>query len=126
MRVETAFDNIELDGRERQALDRGISRIERRARLFPPELARLTVRIAGHGRPHPKLAEVRVTLANPARVIEARAENREVAAAIHEAFEELERQLERLKSDLRGEKTWRRRQRRERLRRRHPPHGPVL
>ncbi|RMF75033.1 MAG: hypothetical protein D6738_04765 [Acidobacteria bacterium] len=118
MRVETIYDNLELDGRDRQILEREIARLERRARTFPPELAHLRVRLAGHGEPHPKLVETRVSLATPARVLEARAESRDARAAIHEAFDELTRQLERLKADLRGERDWRRRERRERLRRR--------
>ncbi len=118
MRVETTFDSIEPDARTRQILEREIARIERRARTFPPELARLRIRLAGHGSPHPKLVEAQVALATPARVLEARAESRDARTAIHEAFEELRRQLERLKAELRREGAWRRRERRARLRER--------
>jgi ribosome-associated translation inhibitor RaiA len=63
-----------------------------------------------------KLYRVSITLELPKKTLATNEERHELVAAIRDAFAEIERQLEAHKATLRGEPVWKRRTRREQLR----------
>ncbi|SRR6059036_3805227 len=108
------FKALELDEQIRKLIDRLISKLEKTASAFSPELAHLRLfveYIAAH-----KLYEVSITLDLPGRKLAAKEERHDLKASIRAAFDEIERQLKKYKASLRGDH-WKRPARREEVRR---------
>jgi len=103
--------NIEVRGlredeRLREHVRRELGRLERRLQRFRPDLVHLFIYLnrPSRGRSY----EARLTLRVPSNILHAEAEGPEASTALREAGSELERQLEKLKTQLRRESEWRR------------------
>jgi ribosomal subunit interface protein len=93
-----------------------ISRLEKKAKSFSPEVVYLRLLIEDNS--ERTLYHLSITLTLPEKTLATKEERHDLHEAIRDAFAEIERQLEAHKATLRGEHRWKRRARREELRRR--------
>ncbi|MCU1261460.1 MAG: hypothetical protein JWO80_4345 [Bryobacterales bacterium] len=113
------FKNIEHKDTEvemRKLIEEEVKRLDTRLKRLPrePDFLRVMVEeIPAHKRYH-----VSIWISVPGVILAAKEENREDwRSALKHAFLELERQLDEYRSGIRGEPEWKRRARREELRR---------
>ncbi|HYR44520.1 MAG TPA: sigma-70 family RNA polymerase sigma factor [Terriglobia bacterium] len=113
MQRNIEFKDFEPDRRIKTLLDRLISKLERNATTFSPELAHLRLFVDKNSA-H-KLYQVSMTLDLPGKVLAAKNEEYDLKASLRAAFDEIERQLKKYKASLRREH-WQRPARRQEIR----------
>ena len=91
-----------------------INKIERRAKAFPAGV--LFMRLMVEENPARKLYHASITLTLPEKTLVTEAERHDLHETLREAFAEIGKQLEKRKATLRGDQWWKRRARREELR----------
>jgi len=110
--------NIEFKGFEpqqsvRKLIDRLISKLQKNASMFSPELVHVRVMVEQNS--VKSLYTISTTLHLPRKTLAAKEEQHDMQAAIKAAFAEIDRQLEKYKASLRGEHS-KRHKRREQVR----------
>jgi ribosome-associated translation inhibitor RaiA len=93
-----------------------IGKIEKKAESFSPDVVYLRLLVEENS--VRALYHVSITLTLPEKTLATKEERHDLRETLRDAFAEIERQLEAHKATLRGEHTWKRRARREELRRR--------
>ena len=121
MKHNIEFKNFQADKRIQKLVDNLLKKLEKRAKRFPPDEVFLRLMIEEN--PVRKLYHVSLTLEIPRKTaatkktLATNEERHELDATLRDAFDEIERQFEAYKSTLLGEHLWKRRTRREELRR---------
>ena len=115
MRHKIEFRHFEPDERVRKLVDELIARLEKLIKDFDQETVFLRAVIEAN--PVRTLYHVSITLDLPGIILAAKAEHHDIIATLRDAFDEIERQVKKFKADLRGEQYWKRRTRREEVRR---------
>ena len=92
-----------------------IGKLEKRAKGFSPDV--LYLRLMLEENRVRSLYHVSITLTLPEKTLATQAERHDLVDALRDAFAEIEEQLQAHKATLRGEPFWKRRARREKLRR---------
>ncbi len=113
MKHELEFKGFEPSPAIRSLIESRIEHLERRAQSLSNEP--LFLRCAVEEVPSHKLFRVSLTLEVPQKTLAAKAETHDAEEAIRRAFEEIEKQLEAYKADLRGEQWWKQTKRRWQL-----------
>lgn len=113
--------NIELKGLDdektiRKLIAARLGRIEKKTRSFAPDPDTIYFRLMADENPARTLYRVSITLSTPEKTLAAHAEGHELNETVREALDDVERQLDAHKATLRGEYVWKRRTRREELR----------
>lgn len=98
----------------RNLIENLLTRLEKRAKAFPPEA--ISARVLVEQNPAHKLYHVSITLDVPQKSLAAKKETHDLEAGIREAIKEIERQLEDHKATLRAEHQWKQSERREEIR----------
>jgi ribosome-associated translation inhibitor RaiA len=93
-----------------------ITKVEKRTKSFSPDIPYLRLMVEEN--PVRALYHVSITLTLPEKTLATKEERHDLHETLRDAFAEIERQLEAHKATLRGEHVWKRRARREELRRR--------
>ena len=93
-----------------------IGKLEKKAKSFSPDVVYLRLLIEENS--ERALYRVSITLTLPEKTLATKEERHDLHETLRDAFAEIERQIEAHKATLRGEHTWKRRTRREELRRR--------
>ena len=93
-----------------------ISKLEKKAESFSPDVVYLRLLVEQNS--VRALYDVSISLTLPEKTLATKEERHDLHETLRDAFAEIERQLEAHKATLRGEHTWKRRARREELRRR--------
>ena len=111
--------NIEFKGREpdqkvRELIEYLISKLDRKVKNFSSEVVFLRVLVEEN--PTRTLYPISITLQLPGKTLATREEKHDLVDSIRDAFGEIERQLEKYKSSLRGEHLWKRLGKREKIR----------
>ena len=114
MKHNIEFKNFEPSEAIRERLDGLITKLEKKARNFPPDV--LFLRISIEENQVRSLYNVSMTMEVPGKTLAAKAESHDIEVAIKDAFAEIERQLKEHKSRLRREHLWKRLARRAELR----------
>jgi ribosomal subunit interface protein len=114
MKHNIEFRNFEPSEAIRERLDGLITRLEKKARNFPPDVLFLRISIEEHQVRN--FYNVSMTMEVPRKTLAAKAESHDIEVAIKDAFAEIERQLKEHKSRLRREHLWKRPARRAELR----------
>jgi len=109
------FKNFQPEAGLVKLIGRLVGKLERKAKRFPPD--GVFLRLMVERNPARTLYHASLTLGAPEKTLAAKVERHDPVETIREAFAEIERQLEAHKSILRGEPVWKRRARREELRR---------
>src|SRR5690242_12899927 len=91
-----------------------IAKFERFLKHFPPDAVHLQIVLERH--PRKDLYTASLTLRVPSDILHTQESGRDLVGAIDDAVKTLLRELETYKSDLRGEESWKRRERRQKLR----------
>lgn len=118
MKTQISFHNLEKashEGLENTIHELARRHIERYLSRFPADTAELQVRLEKSR--HRNYYQVGVQLIVPNGTLTGRQEGYDLKAALRKAFDEIERELLRHISRMRGDDAWRRRERREELRR---------
>jgi ribosomal subunit interface protein len=115
MRHNIEFKHFEPHERIRNLVEELIARLEKYVKDFPEETVFLRALIEENA--VRKLYHVTITLDLPGRILAAKVERHDIDEAVRAAFTEIERQIEKHKATLRGEQFWKRRARREEIRR---------
>ena len=108
------FKNMESSEEVEKLIGQLISKLEKRARNFSSDIVFL--RIFVEENETRTLYRVSLTLQVPRRVLAAKAESHDLRDSLRDVFAEIDRQLRRHKSNLRGESSWKRKAKREELR----------
>lgn len=107
--------NVEKDDSLEKKLRQKISKLERHLKHFPPDAVHLQIVIErGSGTPQ---HNVKLTLRVPSAVLHTAQSGEALITTFDEAVKSLLRELEKFKSTARGERLWKRKARREELRR---------
>lgn len=107
MKLHVTRNGCRYSPQDERVLDRRIRRLERRLRHFDPDLVHLEINIERQPRREEYDSNIRLVIMN--RVFPAgRNAAAEVGTLLREAFDDLERQVDRFNAELRGEKEWRR------------------
>lgn len=114
MRHSIEFKHFEPDERVRKLVEELIARLEKHTKGFDKEIVFLRVAIEENS--VRTLYHVSITLDLPGKILAAKAEHHDVIATLRDAFDDIERQVEKFKADLRGEQYWKRRTRRDEVR----------
>jgi ribosome-associated translation inhibitor RaiA len=93
-----------------------ITRLEKRTKGFSPDV--LYLRLMVEENPARALYHVSITLTLPEKTLATKEERHDLHETLRDAFAEIERQVEAHKATLRAEPMWKRRARREELRKR--------
>ena len=93
-----------------------IGKIEKKAESFSPDVVYLRLLVEQNS--VRALYHVSISLTLPEKTLATKEERHDLRETLRDAFTEIARQLEAHKAALRGEHTWKRRVRREELRRR--------
>jgi ribosome-associated translation inhibitor RaiA len=101
--------SLPLDKKLRQK----IGKLERHLRNFPPDAVHLQIVLERH--PRKPIYTATLNLRVPSNILHSDKSGRDLIGAFDAAFKILLRELESLKSDLRHEKFWRRKSRRQEL-----------
>jgi len=121
MNHNVEFKHFQPDQRIRKLIDELINKLEKRAKRFRPDEVFLRLMIEENS--VRKLYHVSLVLEIPGKRaatkknLATKEERHDLNETIRDAFDEIERQLEGYKSTLVGEYVWKRRTRREELRR---------
>jgi len=121
MKHNVEFKNFQADKRIRKLVDNLLKKLEKLAKRFPPDEVFLRLMIEEN--PVRKLYHVSLTLEIPGKTpatkktLATKEERHDLTETLRDAFDEIERQLEAYKSTLLGEHLWKRRAKREELRR---------
>ena len=121
MKHNVEFKNFEPEARIRKLIAQLINKLQKRAKRFPPDEVFLRLMIEEN--PVRKLYHVSLTLEIPGKTpatkktLATKEERHDLTETLRNAFDEIERQFEAYKSTLLGEHLWKRRARREELRR---------
>jgi ribosomal subunit interface protein len=91
-----------------------IAKFERFLKHFPPDAVHLQIVLERH--PRKDLYTASLTLRVPSDILHTQESGRDLVGAIDDAVKTLLRELETYKSDLRGEESWKRKGRRQKLR----------
>ena len=114
MNVNVEFKNLPPDETLRKLIDRLTRKLQKKlARLAGDETF---LRIMVEGNTVRKLYRVSITLELPQKTLASQEERHDLDETIRDAFLEIDRQIETYKATLRGEHEWKRRARREELR----------
>ena len=97
-------------------ITQSIGKIEKKAESFSPDVVYLRLLVEQNSAR--ALYHVSISLTLPEKTLAAKEERHDLHETLRDAFAEIERQLEAHKATLRGEPMWKRRARREKLRRR--------
>jgi ribosomal subunit interface protein len=114
MNYNIEFKNYTPQKEIQKRIQELIGKIEKKAQAFSPDARYLRLMLEENS--VRKLYRVSITLELPKKTLATNEERHELVAAIRDAFAEIERQLEAHKATLRGEPVWKRRTRREQLR----------
>jgi ribosomal subunit interface protein len=114
MKHNVEFKNFSPEKKIQDLIERLIAKIERKARRFPPDAVFLRLMIEEN--PARRLYRVSLTLELPQKTLAAQEERHDLHETVHEAFIEIERQLEAHKATLRGDPEWKQKARRDELR----------
>jgi len=114
MNYNIEFKNFTPQKEIQKRIQQLIGKIEKKAQAFSPDARYLRLMLEENS--VRKLYRVSITLELPKKTLATNEERHELVAAIRDAFAEIERQLEAHKATLRGEPVWKRRTRREQLR----------
>jgi ribosomal subunit interface protein len=117
MKIPWNFVTKNLVGHEllRKKLREKINKLQRHLKHFPPDAVHLNIVLERHVRRHSHSA--RLTLRLPSSILHTMKSAPEVIAAFDLAVKALLRELQSLKTDLRGEVAWKQKERRRELRR---------
>jgi ribosomal subunit interface protein len=115
MKHNVEFKHFEPRERVRKLVEELIARLEKQIQDFPKDSVFLRVLIEEN--PTRKLYHVSITLELPGTTLTAKEERHDPIETIRDAFNEIERQIERHKARLRRDYLWKRPARREELRR---------
>jgi RNA polymerase sigma factor (sigma-70 family) len=109
------FKHFEPTTHVRGLVEELIARLEKHTQSFPdaPVFLRLLIKENATR----TLYHVSLVLDLPGKILPAKAERHDVVEAIRDAFDEIERQVEKFKASMRGEADWKRETRREEVRR---------
>jgi ribosomal subunit interface protein len=114
MNYNIEFKNFTPQKKIQELIKELIGKIEKKAQAFSPDATYLRLMLEENS--VRKLYRVSITLEVPKKTLATNEERHELVAAIRDAFAEIDRQLEAHKATLRGESVWKRRARREQLR----------
>ena len=117
MQRNVEFKDFTAPKSVRRLMDNRLARIEKKTASFPPDA--LFLRLMAEENSARTLYRVSITLEVPGKTLAAREERHDLGETIRDAFAEIERQLDAHKASLRGEPAWKRRPRREELRKLH-------
>jgi ribosomal subunit interface protein len=115
MKHDIEFKHFEPRERVRKLVEELTARLKKQIQDFPKDIVFLRVLIEEN--PTRKLYHVSITLELPGTTLAAKEERHDPIETIRDAFNEIERQIERHKARLRRDYLWKRRARREQLRR---------
>jgi ribosome-associated translation inhibitor RaiA len=121
MKHNVEFKNFQPDQRIRKLIDELINKLQKRAKRFPPDEVFLRLMIQENS--VRKLYHASLVLEIPGKrpatkkTLATKEERHDLNETIRDAFDEIERQLEAYKATVTGEYVWKRRTRREELRR---------
>jgi ribosome-associated translation inhibitor RaiA len=121
MKHNVEFKNFEPEERIRKLIAQLINKLQKRAKRFPPDEVFLRLMIEEN--PVRKLYHVSLVLEIPGKspaikkTLATKEERHDLHETLRDAFDEIERQLEAYKATVTGEYVWKRRTRREELRR---------
>lgn len=118
MRTQISYHNLERtshDGLDNAVHELARRHLDRYMSRFPPDTAELKVHLEKSG--HRDYFHVSIQLSAPGAILPARQEGYDLKAVLRKAFDELEREVLRHISRLRQDEAWRRKERREELRR---------
>jgi ribosome-associated translation inhibitor RaiA len=114
VKVNIEFKNLPVDETWRKLIDQLTSKLRKKlARLAGDESF---LRIMVEENTARKLYRVSITLELPKKTLVSQEERHDIDETIRDAFIEIDRQIETYKATLRGEHEWKRRARREELR----------
>lgn len=111
MKHQITYQNITHEAPLNRLATRLIAGLARHLADFPSESIWLHITV--EHQPLRSLYEVTLVLNLPGKTIATKEEGHDARATLHDAFFELERQIEKYKSSLRGESSWKRLARRE-------------
>jgi Sigma 54 modulation protein / S30EA ribosomal protein. len=114
MRHNIEYKNFEPKERVRKLVEDLIERLDKYVKDFPEEAVFLRVLIEENA--VRKLYHVSITLDLPRKILTTKEERHDVVKTVRDAFEEIKRQIKKYKAEAHGEKSWKRRTRREELR----------
>jgi len=114
MNYNIEFKNFTSQKEIQKLIQELIGKIEKKAQAFSPDTRYLRLMLEENS--VRKLYRVSITLEFPQKTLATKEERHELVTAIRDAFAEIDRQLEAHKATLRGEPMWKRRARREQLR----------
>ena len=114
MNYNIEFKNVTPHKEIQKLIQELIGKIEKKAQAFSPDAKYLRLMLEENS--VRKLYRVSITLELPKKTLATNEERHELVAAIRDAFAEIDRQFEAHKATLRGEAAWKRRTRREQLR----------
>jgi ribosomal subunit interface protein len=115
MRHNNEYKNFEPKERVRKLVEDLIARLDKHVKDFPEETVFLRVLIEETA--VRKLYHVSITLDLLGKILTAKEERHDVVETVRDAFEEIKRQINKYKAEVRGEQSWKRRTPREELRR---------
>ena len=121
MNHNVEFKHFQPDQRIRKLIDELINKLEKRAKRFPPDEVFLRLMIEENS--VRKLYHVSLVLEIPGKspatkkTLATKEERHDLHETLRDAFDEIEHQLEAYKATVTGEYVWKRRTRREELRR---------
>jgi ribosomal subunit interface protein len=115
MKHNIEFKQFEPTTHVRELVEELISRLEKHMKKFSEDAVFLRVLIEENA--VRTLYHVSITLDLPGKILATKEERHDVVEAIRDAFTEIEQQVEKFKSSLRGEQYWKRQTRREEVRR---------
>ena len=98
--------NLQVDGLLRKKLRQKITKLEKHLKHFPPDAVQLLVVLERH--PKKPLHAAALTLRVPSNILHSEKSAPDVIKAFDDAVKVLLREVESLKSDLRAEKSWKR------------------
>jgi RNA polymerase sigma factor (sigma-70 family) len=126
MRQNIEFKHFEVTERIRGLIEKWIARLGKKIEDFSEDLSEDAVflRILIEGNPERSLYHLSITLDLPGRMLTTQEERHKVDQTVQEAFAEIERQLEKYRTNLRSERLWKRIARREKVRREKTRPGP--
>jgi ribosome-associated translation inhibitor RaiA len=114
MNLNIEFKNFAPHRELQTLIQELVGKIEKKAKAFPAGL--LFLRLMVEENPARKLYHASITLTLPEKTLATEAERHDLRETLRDAFAEIEKQLEAHKATLRGDKWWKRRARREELR----------
>jgi ribosome-associated translation inhibitor RaiA len=114
MKFNIEFKNFESDGKTRKLIQQLIRKLDRKLPGFSNDEVFLRLMIEAN--PARTLFRASLTLSVPEKTLAAKEERHDLDETIRDAFAEIDRQVEQRKAILRGEPDWKRKARREELR----------